>query len=126
MSNLVIMARESANFAQETFKLLDQKLNDAKKNHEFLKKRKTDWEYAFCMNGFYFSGPAFIAVAEFSSEDGDIYAIMAPEYLEERQEKVFEYFLRKISQEQIIVFSKKDYDAIQKFNISKLDVKLFK
>lgn len=119
MSNLTIIARPNGGFAEETFKKLEQKLKEL--------HRKADWEYAFVMDGFYFKGPAFVAIAELSDNDDmdSIYLIMSPDYLEERQEKVFEYFLSSLVTGNIVVFNKKDYDLTQKFNVRGLNVKHF-
>ena len=122
MSDLTIIARQSAGFAEETFKRLDQKLQEM--------HHKADWEYVFVMNGFYFKGPAFVAIAELSEtddkpDDNSVYFMMAPDYMEERQEKVFEYFLKTLMSGNIVVFNQKDYERVQRFNVRNINVKQF-
>ena len=55
-------------------------------------------------------GPAMVAIASF----GNIHAMMTPDYVTEKQLVVFEFVLRNLEpHEEIVVFSKKDYDAVK-------------
>ena len=66
-------------------------------------------------------GPSMLAVAII----GDTCALYAPEYLSEKQLVIFEFFLRKAdSNDHLVVFSQRDYDAVQKYLYGKeVDVK---
>lgn len=68
-------------------------------------------------------GPAMIAVAKIA----DYHALYAPEYLSEKQLVIFEFFLREAdSNDHLVVFSQRDYDAVKKYLYDKeVDVKKF-
>lgn len=72
---------------------------------------------------------AAIVYAEYKS--CHTYAVYSPETLTEKDFAIFESFLYKVLKyaepdEQILVFSQKDYDAIMKYNYGKpINVKLY-
>ena len=61
-------------------------------------------------------GPAMVAIAKF----GNVYAMRTPEYLTEKQLVIFEFVLRHVEpQDEIVVFSMRDYDAAMKYKHGK-------
>lgn len=90
-----------------------------------MKGKELDAEYIYELDGSYATddGPAFIAVALIDDTHAALYA---PEYLTEEQLAVFEIFLRTAdSNDHFLVFSQRDYDAVQKYLYGKkVDVKI--
>ena len=82
----------------------------------FKKSAEQVWCYYVCGDYATDDGPAMVAIAKF----GNVYAMRTPEYLTEKQLVVFEFVLRDAEpQDEIVVFSKKDYDAVMKYKYSK-------
>jgi len=72
-------------------------------------------------------GPAMAAVATFD-DNGNKYAIYAPEYLNESQKNsIFELLLRNVEKkDKIAVFSKDSYEVVKKYCYDKpVNVKLY-
>ena len=85
--------------------------------------KEPDSEFIYELDSRYSTddGPAMIAVARI----GDRHALYAPEYLTEKQLVIFEFFLRDAdSNDHLVVFSQRDYDAVKKYLYGKdVDVK---
>ena len=85
--------------------------------------KEPEEEYIYELDSRYSTddGPAMIAVAII----GDSHAVYAPKYLTDKQLVIFEHFLRKAdSNDHLIVFSQRDYEAVKKYLYSKeVDVK---
>ena len=82
----------------------------------FKKSVEQVWCYYVCGDYVTDDGPAMVAIAKF----GNVYAMRTPEYLTEKQLVVFEFVLRDAEpQDEIVVFSKKDYDAVMKYKYNK-------
>jgi hypothetical protein len=111
--------KKRVNFYQDAFNRLDSLiaplLNGKEAENEFI--YELDYRY------FTEDGPAMIAVAQI----GNSLALYAPEYLNENQLVIFEFFLRAAdSKNELIVFSQKDYDTIQRYLYGKeVDIKTF-
>lgn len=74
------------------------------------------WCYWVCSDYSTEDGPAMVAIAKF----GNVYAMRTPDYLTEKQLVVFEFVLRDAApQDEVVVFSQRDYDAVQKYKYSK-------
>ena len=87
--------------------------------------KEPEEEYIYELDSRYSTddGPAMLAVAII----GDSHAVYAPKYLTEEQLVIFEFFLRKAdSNDHLIVFSQRDYEAVKKYLRGKeVDVKKF-
>lgn len=69
------------------------------------------------------NGPAIVAIAKF----GDVYAMMTPMYLTEKQMVVWEFVLRMMEEkDEIVVFSQRDFDVISRYNFKRIKVRLYK
>ena len=96
---------------------------------ELFKGMSPDSSYIYTLRNSNFTEPVMLAFAQYN--DCKAYAVYASEDLTEKQLSVFEYFLREVKQyaeenEQIVVFSQKNYDAIMKYNYSEpISVKLY-
>ena len=81
------------------------------------------WTYSVVVGYRTDDGPAIVAIAKY----GNIYAIYEPEYLTEEQLVVYEFLIRDVeSKDRLIVFSKRGYDAIKKYDYNKrVNVELY-
>ena len=89
------------------------------------KEAKEIFIYQICVDSFDWNthtedGPAMVAVAVFD-DNGNEYAIYAPEYLNQRQRNsVFQLLLKEADKnDTIAVFSWDDYDALCKYSYDK-------
>ena len=68
---------------------------------------------------------AMIAIAKYRL--AKIMAVYAPEYLSESQMSIFEFFVRNVvgSTNKVIVFSKRDFEAIENYKSKPVNVQLY-
>lgn len=90
-----------------------------------LKGKEPEREFIYELHDSNYStddGPAMIAIAKI----GDLHAMCIPDYLTDEQLVIFEFVLRDAdSNDHIVVFSQRDYDAANKYLYGKkVDVKM--
>ena len=111
--------KKRVNFYQDAFNRLESLIIP------LLNGKEAEKEFIYELDHRYITddGPAIIAVAQIDNS----LALYAPEYLNEYQLVIFEFFLRAAdSKDELIVFSQRDYDTIQRYLYGKeVDIKKF-
>lgn len=118
MSLVSITPKKYVKIYQDAFERLESLITN-------LLSKEPEEEYIYELDSRHSAdgGPAMLAVAII----GDSHAVYAPKYLTEEQLVIFEHFLREAdSNDHLIVFSQRDYEAVKKYLRGKeVDVKKF-
>ena len=103
---------------EEEYRLI-QELKDKCLNIDFLQGVSPDEEYVYEVHYMTDKELAILAVAQYNN--CHTYAVNTSENVTEEELEVFEFFIKDVKKylepdDQILVFSKKSYDAVKKYN----------